>query len=129
MFNITHQLFIKSQVSVTEQQTNSWRYNKPLCRTPSWHKTIQTDSAHYTLSHIHFRQTHQLRTSCNSLYAVYEWNYSTGTAKLCNCVKKNPTWCTTYSRYILSTSTCFGLIKALHQEVQPYVHNPIHLGQ
>ena len=41
MFNIAHQLFFASEVSVTEQQTNSWRYNQPLCRTPSWHNTTQ----------------------------------------------------------------------------------------
>jgi hypothetical protein len=34
--------------------------------------------------------------------------------------KKEPTWCTTYSQYISSTSTCFERI--YHLEVQPYVH-------
>jgi len=28
MFNIKHQLFFASEVNVTEQQTNSLRYNK-----------------------------------------------------------------------------------------------------
>jgi len=39
MFNITHQLFFALDVSVTEQHINCWRYNKPLCSTPSWHNT------------------------------------------------------------------------------------------
>jgi len=41
-----------------------------------------TSSAHYTLSHLYLSQTHQLRTLCNSLYAVHEWNCCTGTTQL-----------------------------------------------
>jgi len=37
--------------------------------------------------------------------------------------KEKPAWCTTYSWYISSTSTCFGRIKVHHEEVQPYVYN------
>jgi len=37
--------------------------------------------------------------------------------------KENPTWSTTYSKYISSTSTCFGRIYAHHQELQLYVYN------
>ena len=41
--------------------------------------------------------------------------------------KEKPTWCTTYSKYISSTSTFFGCIYAHHQEVQPYVYNSWYL--
>jgi len=37
--------------------------------------------------------------------------------------KEKPTWCTTYSWYILSTFTCIRCICTHHQEVQPYVYN------
>ena len=76
-------------MSVTEQHINCWRYNKPLCSTPSWHNTTQhntnTQCTLHTVSNL-FHTTHQLRTPHSSQYAVHVWNYSTGTTQLCNSV-------------------------------------------
>ena len=111
MFNITHQLYIASEVSVTEQQTYGWRYNKRLCRTPPSHKTTQcalhtvshllhtTQCALYTVSHLlHTTQcalhtvSHLLHTNtpnqnfmqfpvCSIWMKPFYWNYST--AQVC----------------------------------------------
>jgi len=74
MFNITHQLFFALEVSVTEQHINCWRYNKPLCSTPSWHNTTQHNTTHhkttqhYTTQHItkQHNTTHHNTTQHNT---------------------------------------------------------------
>ena len=85
MFNITHQLFFASEVNVTEQQTNSWRYNKQFCSTPSWHNNTQTHSAHYTVSHFFQTNTPTQKPTqfpvCSIWMNLLYWNY--WTVQLC----------------------------------------------
>ena len=55
MFNITHQLFIASEVNVTKQQIRAENITSHFVGLN--HDTTQhnTDSAHHILSHITFR--------------------------------------------------------------------------
>jgi len=86
MFNITHQLLITSGVSVLNSRRTAEDTARHFVGLP--HDTRQHNHTVHTTHCLTFTsdKTHQIRTLCNSLYAVYEWNYSAGIAQLCKSV-------------------------------------------
>ena len=78
MFMFTHQLFIASQV------TCHLTVDKQLMiyQATLWNPLMTQDSAHCTLSHTNYRQTHKLRTpTVPSMQYIYE----TTLLELLNC--------------------------------------------
>ena len=62
----------------------------------------------------------QTKVQIQTIQSVYVVCYICISVCLC---KEKATSGTNYSKYISSTSTCFGRIQVHHQEVQPYVYN------